>query len=976
MKWYDILQKMDVDYNMDPDEALDLSIGGNLPCDLSITAMDLMNIQMGNCGTQYLQDPSHIQPDRFPSYIAASLPVTHLDNLGPDHKATSCCSQPTSLLQSSMPGHPSLSHQIRLPSYQPTTSAITLHECTQPSAVNPQQPTQVTTDCSNFQNVQTSTQYAASSPEDYLPEGNIDITFSPRSPSFSELGMSNAGTSLNSGELVTNDCQMPNLSKAEIGMVKPEVENVEMPVLEKAVSDLSNQCLDPLNNLDSHKNPDFPVKLFDLSNRTNPKKAHQKRKLWLQNLLQLRDNYGEGLLFLNGKVIWKDPPNPTKDRFMVDPSEEILVKVKIDSVATTSPLSKNSDPPMSNSSTEERESVRSVFITPNSGNKETTLSNIKSTHKELKTTDLRSKLDNSWYNYQNVKRKLTTTDLNSSSDSIDPNRSNISSDSINSIDFDESNQQTAKKDSRHHKHKNSTTCALRRPASESFDTDYDTSRNYSDLDSSFDHENTSHSHTVESVNRRVKKLKIQESDQQRCEELVPPEEEEDVYYQLMMLNMEENSDHTRPNKISSRKCKVCGETERNLKRHTIYEHLTDVWWGVVGDATCWKCQAYHSLPDITFCDGFYIPQRDYRSLITRHAEFFDYLKDDLDCTTDKDLVELVNREGLSIHSLSPFSNVEINFMRDIDGSKGLTTNHIYSAQHPSRVTELLHWRTLSEIFSYVNLRGRISSEAICIRPIKYVDCYCNVIALYKTFDYRGPLANLPILTHSPSYQYLHKVITDITEPALLFSPWSQLLFNDRDIKISMGIHPKLANYCSAQYLTQVESLMTNPSVVAVGGVGLDGQDKDSMEIQISVFSSFLKIAARHYKTLRLASTGAHTISMHLLKTNLTKMHMVHFLNFNGSINEAEEFMDEFPNGYFGISKESCITNPYTTSLVRQIPLDRLLPGSNAPFNRLSSQPSLPVDTGEVIHLVAQIKVLPVQTVAKQFRYNTTLLYGV
>ena len=246
-------------------------------------------------------------------------------------------------------------------------------------------------------------------------------------------------------------------------------------------------------------------------------------------------------------------------------------------------------------------------------------------------------------------------------------------------------------------HKSSNTLQLKRkPASEFFDTDLDTSANYSDLDSSFDQGNDTHKQTVERVNRRVKKMKINESDKQSCEQLISPEEDEDVYYQLMMLNMEETDDHSRVNKISSRKCCVCGETERNLKRHTIYEHLTDVWWGVMGDATCWKCQAYHSLPDIRHCDGYYVPQRDFRSLIMRHNEFFDYIKVELECTTDNDLISIVNREGLSRLSLSPFTTIEINFMRDIDRSKGLSTNHIYSAQHPLRVTELLHWRILGK----------------------------------------------------------------------------------------------------------------------------------------------------------------------------------------------------------------------------------------------------------------------------------------
>ena len=60
-------------------------------------------------------------------------------------------------------------------------------------------------------------------------------------------------------------------------------------------------------------------------------------------------------------------------------------------------------------------------------------------------------------------------------------------------------------------------------------------------------------------------------------------------------------------------------------------------------------------------------------------------------------------------------------------------------KNPLRVTELLHWRTLGEIFNYVNLRGCISSEATSMKPLRFVDCYCN---LYKTYHFGG-MASIP-----------------------------------------------------------------------------------------------------------------------------------------------------------------------------------------------------------------------------------------
>ena len=90
--------------------------------------------------------------------------------------------------------------------------------------------------------------------------------------------------------------------------------------------------------------------------------------------------------------------------------------------------------------------------------------------------------------------------------------------------------------------------------------------------------------------------------------------------------------------------------------------------------------------------------------------------------------------------------------------------------------------------------------------------------------------------------------------------------------------------------------------------------------------------------------------------------------------EATEYFQEFPNGYLGISKASCTASPYSRSLVKMTPLDRLLPGSNAPYSQQGL--SLPTEVGDIIHLVSEIKAVTVQKVAQQFRFYTSLLYGI
>ena len=317
----------------------------------------------------------------------------------------------------------------------------------------------------------------------------------------------------------------------------------------------------------------------------------------------------------------------------------------------------------------------------------------------LKTTDPRSNLN--LQELDKVKRNLGDETTENLSDITDSKESNVK------VTHQPTARSLVSRKTREYKYKVSLpSTSKRKTAADFFASDPDSSFDSSDLDSSISLEKEPPKKTLDQVGRGIKRLKLEEikPPEQRCSQPVSEQEENDVHYKLLMLNMEADAEADNRN-ISSRKCKVCGEVERNLKRHTIFEHLTDVWWGMIGDATCWRCQSYHTLPDIRFCDGFYIPQRDLRSLVMRQKEFFSHVKDDLECVTDADLLGLVTREGLCSSSISPFTAAEINFMQDIDRANGLTTNHLYSALYPMRLTELLHWRTLGEIFNFCSLGG-------------------------------------------------------------------------------------------------------------------------------------------------------------------------------------------------------------------------------------------------------------------------------
>ena len=729
-------------------------------------------------------------------------------------------------------------------------------------------------------------------------------------------------------------------------------------------------------------NPAKPLPLveIDLDFAISNMEYKIQRSLWLRNLLQLKESFGSQMIFYNGKITWEKEKEKEVEVEKAVSVSDVVSPESPEKAMKDSPVTIGSESENSHINSDEKilEKATEESSPSTSHNTDIKLSNIKQSHKEAKVTDSESNTTYDRQMLRSVRRNIDTSGLTIKLDAKDSTESSTNT----TLKGDSTESKMAKKDSCESKHKKSISMPEKRKvASDFFDDDHDSSFSNSDLDNSFSLERECRRTPMDRVNTGVKRMKIEEggySDSECCgaESRLTSQEEEEINFQMLMMNMVDMDEVLNYGKcpISKRKCKVCGIVERNMKRHAIFDHITNVWWGVIGDATCWHCQSYHTIQEIRNCDGFYVPQRDLRCLMVRHTEFFSYMKDDLECSSDEDLLEIITREGLCNNSTSPFTTSEINFMRAIDRAKGLSTNHLYSAQYPIRLTEILHWKTLSELMNYCNMRGVISSDTISMKPLRFIDGDCNINKLYSMYNYQGPLDQFPNLRMAPSSAFLYKVVTDITEPSVYFSPWTRRILMDGDIKLSLGLLPCLANYCSSIYLREVEQAISNPSIVAIGPVGIDSRMTNTMEIQRSVFTSFLKIAERTTITLRIACTGAHCLCLHLMKTHLPKTQLIHYLNFVGTLEEAENFLAEFPNGYIGISKMSC-QSQNAQSIVKRVPTTRLVPGSNSPFTINMAKPPLPTDVGDIIIMVSKIKGLPIQSIAKDFRVNARNLYG-
>ena len=216
-------------------------------------------------------------------------------------------------------------------------------------------------------------------------------------------------------------------------------------------------------------------------------------------------------------------------------------------------------------------------------------------------------------------------------------------------------------------------------------------------------------------------------------------------------------------------------------------------------------------------------------------------------------------------------------------SLGLYRRHSYNAHYPTRVTELLHWRTMAELLKYASIRGVITGKMTPSQPIRYIDTMCNLPAMYSLYRFQGTLLNFPPLMEHGDNKSLDRVIRDVVDPNFLNTIEFSRLLNDPKILISIGIHRDRITHCTNSFLTEVEVLLRNPKVVAISVIDINLDPGGyHYEKQISIFTSMLRLANRSKRPLRLSHSGPNKRCMNLQKDHLHPKHKIYLLKFTGT----------------------------------------------------------------------------------------------
>ena len=213
------------------------------------------------------------------------------------------------------------------------------------------------------------------------------------------------------------------------------------------------------------------------------------------------------------------------------------------------------------------------------------------------------------------------------------------------------------------------------------------------------------------------------------------------------------------------------------------------------------------------------------------------------------------------------------------------------------------------------------------------------------------------------------------------------------VYLSVGIHPHFADKFSSGVLAQLERLVRGDlyslrSVVAIGECGLDYSVTNTVarSYQRRVFFDQLVLGLKYNLPLILYIRDAEEDGYQILDAaGVPPDYQLHRHCFTGCWSVARTWLDRYPSSK--ISVTGCFTSPGSVLLqhtVRQLPLHRLLLGTDAPYffpvgvdRYLSNFPiSQPGPLINIAAKVSQLKNISVQEVLAANWRNVTEIYGI
>ena len=193
---------------------------------------------------------------------------------------------------------------------------------------------------------------------------------------------------------------------------------------------------------------------------------------------------------------------------------------------------------------------------------------------------------------------------------------------------------------------------------------------------------------------------------------------------------------------------------------------------------------------------------------------------------------------------------------------------------------------------------------------------------------------------------------------------------------SAGYHPEHADLFTEEGLAEIEALLKQPKVVAIGEIGLDYYwPEPDREIQKRVFIRQLELARKLDKPVILHVRDATADALSILREHPVKgvMHC-----FSGSVETAREVIKMgLYIGFTGVLTFKNAKKP--AEVCADIPLDRLLLETDCPYMAPVPFRGKRCDSSMIAHTAAkaaEVRGMDVQELVDAARENTLRLFDI
>ena len=180
----------------------------------------------------------------------------------------------------------------------------------------------------------------------------------------------------------------------------------------------------------------------------------------------------------------------------------------------------------------------------------------------------------------------------------------------------------------------------------------------------------------------------------------------------------------------------------------------------------------------------------------------------------------------------------------------------------------------------------------------------------------------------------------VTTSPRAFVKTSQYFRGANNVRVALGFHPELVKQRSSEKELFFEQMK---STRFLGEIGIDGSQraKQSLSEQIEIFDEVVYTAAVHGgKVLSIHSRGAVKEVMQILeKYKGEYIPILHW--FTGSVKDAQKAINL--GCWFSVNPNMCFTDS-GKKVIGCIPIDRILPETDAPFTHKNGVPYMPWDT--------------------------------